>query len=60
MKTDNLITMNFEKALKHAENKAIFDLDNQWCVAIRYGAFGAFPLSFAEGRDYAIVCITIY
>jgi hypothetical protein len=60
MKTDNLITMSFDKARQHAEAKAMFDLDDQWCVCIRYGAFGAFPLSFALGREYAIICVTIY
>lgn len=55
-----MITNDFNKALQHAEAKAMFDLDVQWCVALRYGVFGAFPLAFAMDRDYAIVAITIY
>lgn len=58
MKT--LITNDFAKALQHAETKAMFDLNGQWCVAIRYGVYGAFPLVFAESRDYSICAITIY
>jgi hypothetical protein len=57
---NHLVTQKFEMALQHAETKAMYDLDGQWCVCIRYGAFGAFPLSFAAGRDYAIIAITIY
>jgi len=57
---NHLVTRTFEKALHHAETKAMYDLDGQWCVAIRYGVFGAFPLAFALDRDYAIVSITIY
>jgi hypothetical protein len=56
----HLVSSKFEPALKHAETQAIYDLDSQWCVAIRYGVFGAFPLSYALDHDYAIVCITIY
>ena len=55
-----MITQDFNKARIHAETKAMFDLDNQWCVCLRYGVFGAFPMAFALERDYAIVCVTIY
>ena len=58
--TQTLVTRDFNKALQHAETKAMFDLNGQWCVAIRYGVFGAFPLAFALDRDYAICAITIY
>lgn len=55
-----MITSDFNKAKQHAETKAMCDLDDQWCVAIRYGVYGAFPLSYALDRDYAICLVTIY
>lgn len=57
---NNLVTRNFNAALSFAETKALYDLDDKWCVCLRYGTFGAFPLSFALDRDYAIVSVTIY
>lgn len=58
--TNHMITSDFNKAKQHAETKAMCDLDDQWCVAIRYGVYGAFPLSYALDRDYAICLVTIY
>lgn len=57
---DKHITHSFKDALGFAETKAMYDLDDKWCVCLRYGTFGAFRLSFALERDYAIVCVTIY
>lgn len=58
--TNHMITADFNKAMVHAETKAMFDLDDKWCVCIRYGVFGAFPLAYALEHDYAITLITIY
>jgi hypothetical protein len=57
---NHIISHEFAPALSHAESMAMYDLMGQWCVCIRYGAFGAFPLWFAVEHDYHIVSITLY
>jgi len=53
------VTTKFEHALAYAETKAISDLDDKWCVCLRYGCYGAFTYEFAKDRDYHIICVTV-
>lgn len=55
-----MTTTNFNHARMEAEIKSLYCLDNErYCVCLRYGVFGVFPLAYATEKAYAIVCVTI-